>query len=52
MMNQYGMQLNGPMDDGGIPGSGQQQMQELPPGEEGQEQAYDDDGYSAQESGA
>lgn len=51
MMNQYGMQLNGPMDDGGIPGSGQQE-QALPSGEEGQEQAYDDDGYSAEETGA
>lgn len=52
MMNQMGMQLMGPNDDDGMPGSGMQQdPNALPPGEEGQqEEQFDQDGYSAQET--
>lgn len=50
MMNQMGDQLMGPQDDNGMPGSGMQQ--EMPSGQEGQqeEQPYDGDGYSAEET--
>lgn len=52
MMNQMGQQLMGPNDDDGMPGSGGQMMEEGMPPEQGgrEEQQFDQDGYSAQET--